>query len=52
MLCLQGRRPAGFPFFYIEPSKKDYLHITEKFAGPLTQAQAETIAPIGVSLIK
>eukprot|EP00884_Botryococcus_braunii_P021976 jgi/Botrbrau1/8462/Bobra.0237s0079.1 len=40
-------RPAAFPFFYIEPSKKEFRHITEKFTGPLTLKQAEMIAPIG-----
>jgi hydroxyproline O-arabinosyltransferase len=48
---LKGERPAAFPFFYIEPSKPDYLHITEKFAGPLTRRQAEQIAPIGSSVL-
>ncbi len=50
VVSLQGRRPAAFPFFYIEPSKKEFLHITEKFTGPLTTQQAETIAPIGTTL--
>lgn len=43
-------RPAAFPFFYIEPSKKEFKHITEKFTGPLTLKQAESIAPIGMLL--
>ena len=42
-----GQRPAAFPFFYIEPSKKEFLPITQKFTGPLTQKQAEAIPPIG-----
>lgn len=43
-----GHRPAAFPFFYIEPSKADFLPITQKFTGPLTRKQAEQIAPIGL----
>ena len=42
-----GERPAAFPFFYIEPSKKEHMKLTEKFTGPLTRAQAESISPIG-----
>lgn len=42
-----GQRPAAFPFFYIEPSKAEFLPITQKFTGPLTRKQAEQIAPIG-----
>ena len=38
---------AAFPFFYIEPSKKDFLPITRKFTGPATKRQLEEIAPIG-----
>jgi hypothetical protein len=38
---------AGFPFFYIEPSKKEFLPITRKFVGPVTRKEAEEIAPIG-----
>ena len=41
--------PAAFPFFYIEPAKAENLHITQKFAGKITKAQAEDIAPIGNS---
>lgn len=44
---MAGNRPAAFPFFYIEPSKKEYHPITEKFTGKLTLMQAESIAPIG-----
>ncbi len=44
----QGKRPAAFPFFYIEPSKKEHLPITQKFTGPISLEQAERIAPIGV----
>jgi hypothetical protein len=40
-------RPAAFPFFYIEPWKKEYLPITAKFLGPITRVEAEQIAPIG-----
>ena len=43
-----GQRPAAFPFFYIEPSRKDFLPITAKFTGPITRKEAERIAPIGV----
>lgn len=42
-----GQRPASFPFFYIEPSKTEFLPITQKFAGPLSRKQAEKIAPVG-----
>lgn len=44
---MMGQRPAAFPFFYIEPAKKEYRHLTEKFTGPLTLRHAESIAPIG-----
>lgn len=40
-------RAAAFPFFYIEPSKKEYRSIVSKFVGPVTVTQAEQIAPIG-----
>ena len=33
-----------------EPSKKEYLPVTEKFTGKLTLKQAESIAPIGALL--
>ena len=46
-LMASDARPAAFPFFYIEPAKKDFRPITEKFTGPLTLRQAESIAPIG-----
>ena len=42
-----GNVPAAFPFFYIEPAKKDFKHLTEKFTGPLSLQRAESIAPIG-----
>ena len=42
-----GQRPAAFPFFYIEPAKKDFKHITEKFTGPLSLREAESIVPMG-----
>lgn len=38
---------AAFPFFYIEPAKKEYRSIVETFLGPLTTKEAEQIAPIG-----
>ena len=44
-----GERMAAFPFFYIEPAKPSFKHITEKFTGPLTRRQAEAIAPMGAS---
>ncbi|KAK2079342.1 hypothetical protein QBZ16_003033 [Prototheca wickerhamii] len=44
---MKGTRPAAFPFFYIEPSKKSYLPIVQKFTGPITRKEAEQIAPIG-----
>ena len=47
---MADRTPAAFPFFYIEPAKKDFKHITEKFTGPLTLRQAESIVPMGESL--
>ena len=43
-----GHRPASFPFFYIEPSKTEFLPITQKFTGPLSRKQAEQIAPVGM----
>jgi hypothetical protein len=44
---MAGERVAAFPFFYIEPAKPEFKHITEKFTGPLTRRQAEAIAPMG-----
>lgn len=44
-----GQVPAAFPFFYIEPAKKDFKHLTEKFTGPLSLKQAESISPMGGS---
>lgn len=38
---------AAFPFFYIEPSKKEYRPIVSKFVGPVSVTDAEKIAPIG-----
>ena len=48
---MADRTPAAFPFFYIEPAKKDFKHITEKFTGPLTLRQAESIVPMGETLM-
>ena len=45
-----GDKPAAFPFFYIEPAKADYVHITEKFTGKLSRQQLEAISPIGAHL--
>lgn len=39
--------PAAFPFFYIEPSKREYVPLTETFTGPLTRAEVEAVPPIG-----
>lgn len=44
---MKGENPAAFPFFYIEPAKKEYRSIVETFLGPLTTKEAEQIAPIG-----
>ena len=44
---MKGMHPAAFPFFYIEPARKDYRAITEHFTGALTRKQAESIPPIG-----
>jgi hypothetical protein len=44
---MRGSHPAAFPFFYIEPSKKEYLPIVQKFVGPVSRKQTEEIAPIG-----
>ncbi len=44
---MKGLHPAAFPFFYIEPARKDYRAITERFTGALTRKQAESIPPIG-----
>lgn len=47
---MQGDNPAAFPFFYIEPSRKDYVPITQKFIGAdKTRRDCEKIAPIGNS---
>jgi hydroxyproline O-arabinosyltransferase len=47
---MQGENPAAFPFFYIEPSRKEYVHITQKFVGyDKTRKDCEKIAPIGSS---
>lgn len=46
---MRGENPAAFPFFYIEPAKKDHQKITMKFTGPLTRKELEQIAPIGNS---
>eukprot|EP00892_Ulva_mutabilis_P011770 jgi/Ulvmu1/8966/UM005_0057.1 len=42
--------PAAFPFFYIEPSRKDFVPITQKFVGKdKDRKECESIAPIGSS---
>lgn len=40
---------AAFPFFYIEPGKPDFQHITMKFTGKMKKRQLDEIAPIGNS---
>lgn len=42
-----GQNAAAYPFFYIEPSKQEYLPIVQKFVGPITRKESEQIAPIG-----
>ena len=42
-----GQHAAAFPFFYIEPSKKEYLPIVQKFVGPISRKESEQMAPIG-----
>lgn len=44
---MKGEAPAAFPFFYIEPSKTEFLPITRTFVGPVNKSEAEKIAPIG-----
>ena len=44
---MRGDAPASFPFFYIEPSRKDNIPITQRFTGPLRKRELEKIAPIG-----
>ena len=46
-LMANNHRPAAFPFFYIEPAKKEFKRLTEKFTGRLSLKQAESIAPMG-----
>lgn len=47
---MKGDRPAAFPFFYIEPSKKDFVDITRKFIGmDKTRKDCEKVPPIGSS---
>ncbi|KAL4519320.1 hypothetical protein Ndes2526A_g00413 [Nannochloris sp. 'desiccata'] len=42
-----GQHAAAFPFFYIEPSKKEYLPIVQKFVGQISRKESEQMAPIG-----
>ena len=45
-----GDKPAAFPFFYIEPSKKEFVPVTQRFIGfDKTRKDCEQIAPIGSS---
>ena len=47
---MQNKKPAAFPFFYIEPTKEKFLPITERFVGKLeTVEEKSQIAPIGSS---
>lgn len=47
---MKGHTPAAFPFFYIEPTKSEFLHLTERFVGKLkTVKEKEQLAPIGSS---
>lgn len=47
---MMGDNPAAFPFFYIEPSRKDFVPITQKFVGKdKDRRECEKIAPIGSS---
>lgn len=47
---MKGNNPAAFPFFYIEPSKKEFVDITRKFIGmDKTRRDCEKIPPIGSS---
>lgn len=44
-----GHHPAAYPFFYIEPSTKEYFPIVKRIMKMpnLTRALAEDIAPVG-----
>ena len=47
---MKGENPAAFPFFYIEPTKDEYIKITEKFVGNLDSIQQKgQLYPIGSS---
>lgn len=46
---MHGDTPAAFPFFYIEPSKKENVPITSRFANTTSKKELESIAPIGNS---
>uniref|UniRef100_A0A7R9VVW4 Hydroxyproline O-arabinosyltransferase-like domain-containing protein n=1 Tax=Chlamydomonas euryale TaxID=1486919 RepID=A0A7R9VVW4_9CHLO len=46
---MTSESPAAFPFFYIEPAKKEYQDITMKFTGQVSRTELEQIAPIGNS---
>ena len=51
--CPADGSPAAFPFFYIEPSKEEYLPLVAralgKKTGKISRREAEEIAPIGNS---
>ncbi|CAD7698291.1 unnamed protein product, partial [Ostreobium quekettii] len=44
---MKGEHPAAFPFFYIDPAKKEFANITRKFTGQLPQKDLEDIFPMG-----
>lgn len=47
---MRGENPAAFPFFYIEPTKDEYIKITEKFVGKLDSIEQKAqLYPIGSS---
>ena len=47
---MQGENPAAFPFFYIEPTKDEFVNITEKFVGKLDSIEQKSrLYPIGSS---
>lgn len=47
---MKGENPAAFPFFYIEPTKEEYINITEKFVGKLESVEQKAqLYPIGSS---
>jgi hydroxyproline O-arabinosyltransferase len=43
------RRPAAYPYYYVEPTKTAYLPHTKKYTGERSLLELEKIAPIGPS---